>query len=126
MGGLVRPGEAVSADVGGSESLHGPAQEKKRVCKLEELPPGSSTKVTFLKQPVLVFNVDETVKAFSAICTHEGCVVGWSESDQDIECPCHGGEFDTDGKVIAGPPPAPLFPFDTVVEDGVIFLVYEA
>ena len=32
-------------------------------------------------------------KAFSAICTHQGCLVGQVEGGHII-CPCHGSQFD--------------------------------
>lgn len=47
-------------------------------------------------------------KAFSAICTHAGCLVD-SVSAGQIHCPCHGSAFSAkDGSVVAGPAPAPL------------------
>ena len=47
-------------------------------------------------------------KAFSAICTHQGCTVG-SVSDNQIHCPCHGSVFSaTDGSVVNGPATQPL------------------
>ncbi len=47
-------------------------------------------------------------EAFSAICTHAGCLVGDISGGQ-IVCPCHGSRFSiTDGSVISGPAPAPL------------------
>jgi len=45
---------------------------------------------------------------FSPICTHLGCKVSWSDSKQRFLCPCHGGQYDLSGRVVAGPPPAPL------------------
>ena len=49
-----------------------------------------------------------TYKAFSAVCTHEGCLVA-SVSNNAIVCPCHGAQFSaTDGAVLGGPAPAPL------------------
>jgi Rieske Fe-S protein len=46
--------------------------------------------------------------AFSAVCTHVGCILD-KVANGVIGCPCHGGEFKiTDGTVVAGPPPAPL------------------
>lgn len=42
-------------------------------------------------------------KAFSAICTHQGCVLGEVSGDVAI-CPCHNSKFSiTDGSVVNGP-----------------------
>ena len=46
--------------------------------------------------------------AFSAICTHLGCIIKWLPEKGEFLCPCHGGRFATDGKVLGGPPPKPL------------------
>lgn len=47
-------------------------------------------------------------KAFSAICTHQGCPVKDVENNR-IHCPCHGSVFSAqDGSVLAGPAPTPL------------------
>ena len=47
-------------------------------------------------------------KAFTAICTHQGCTVD-SVADNQIVCPCHGSVFSAkDGSVITGPAPPPL------------------
>lgn len=46
--------------------------------------------------------------AFSPKCTHMGCNVAWVQPNNRFECPCHGGMYDIDGEVIAGPPPRPL------------------
>ncbi|MBI4539565.1 MAG: Rieske (2Fe-2S) protein [Gemmatimonadetes bacterium] len=92
------------------------------VGNLEDLPPGSGMKVALEDQPVLVLNVGGEVKAFSAICTHLGCIVLWDEGGQFIHCPCHDGRFDTNGQVISGPPPAPLPAIPVAVEEGRIYL----
>ena len=60
--------------------------------------------------------------AFSPICTHLGCSVGWSEKQKNFLCPCHGGVYDSDGKVVAGPPPKRLSQFETKVEDEKLFI----
>jgi Rieske Fe-S protein len=60
------------------------------------------------KQVVVTQPTAGTFKAFSAVCTHEGCLVS-SVADGTISCPCHMGQFSaTDGSVQGGPPPAPL------------------
>jgi Rieske Fe-S protein len=47
-------------------------------------------------------------KAFSAICTHQSCIVT-SVTDNTIHCPCHGSSFSAeDGSVTGGPAPSPL------------------
>ena len=46
--------------------------------------------------------------AFSALCSHLGCLVNYSNIKKEFICPCHGGRYDQEGRVIAGPPPSPL------------------
>ena len=47
-------------------------------------------------------------KAFSAVCTHEQCLVD-RVANGTIDCPCHGSEFSVkNGSVVAGPAPSPL------------------
>ena len=44
-----------------------------------------------------------TFKAFTAICPHQGCLVG-EVAENEIVCPCHGSLFSAvDGSVIQGP-----------------------
>ncbi|WP_194897190.1 Rieske (2Fe-2S) protein [Catenulispora pinisilvae] len=54
-------------------------------------------------------------KAFSAICTHQGCTVGGVTNNR-IVCPCHQSVFSaTDGSVINGPATRPLSPMDAAL-----------
>ena len=47
-------------------------------------------------------------KAFSAVCTHQACIVA-DVSDGTINCACHGSKFDiTTGAVKNGPASSPL------------------
>jgi Rieske Fe-S protein len=49
-------------------------------------------------------------RAFTAICTHQGCTVS-TVSGGTINCPCHGSKFSVaSGSVVAGPAPSPLAP----------------
>jgi Rieske Fe-S protein len=46
-------------------------------------------------------------KAFSAMCTHQGCVV--AEVQETINCTCHNSKYSIeDGSVQGGPAPSPL------------------
>jgi Rieske Fe-S protein len=65
---------------------------------------------------------EDEVIAISAGCTHLGCIVTWDEESKIFKCPCHDGRYDAEGKVISGPPPAPLQRHKTKVEDGRILL----
>lgn len=59
-------------------------------------------------------------RAFSAVCTHLGCVVQWQKEKEQFLCPCHAGMFDAEGKVIAGPPPRPLDKLPVAAREGKI------
>jgi Rieske Fe-S protein len=61
-------------------------------------------------------------KAFSAVCTHMGCIVS-KISDGKIECPCHGSEYSVaTGDVLRGPAPRPLAAKQIKVTGDSIFL----
>ena len=54
--------------------------------------------------PIVITQPSEgTFKAFTAICPHQGCLVG-EVAENEIVCPCHGSLFSAvDGSVIQGP-----------------------
>jgi menaquinol-cytochrome c reductase iron-sulfur subunit len=51
--------------------------------------------------------------AISTRCAHLGCPVRFVEAASNFICPCHGGVYDFEGKVIGGPPVRPLDRFQT-------------
>jgi menaquinol-cytochrome c reductase iron-sulfur subunit len=53
---------------------------------------------------------------FSNRCMHLGCPV--LASSQGFACPCHGGQYDTEGIRIAGPPIRPLDRFQWQIKKG--------
>jgi len=57
-----------------------------------------------------------TYHAFTAICTHQGCIVN-SVSGGTINCPCHGSKYSiVNGSVVNGPAPLPLAAVSIKVE----------
>jgi menaquinol-cytochrome c reductase iron-sulfur subunit len=70
----------------------------------------------------LKIKANEKPVALSPVCTHLGCGVSWDEKQKKFFCPCHGGVYDAEGKVIAGPPPHPLDRLEVKVEDGKLFV----
>jgi len=79
------------------------------------------------RKRVLVFrDKKQQLHAFSAKCTHEGCTVQFVPAQSVVWCACHNGHFDTEGRVISGPPPRPLPAYVvTKDKDGNIFVAPE-
>ncbi len=72
-----------------------------------EIPVGSG-KIFNAEKVVVTQPSSGEFKAFTAVCTHRGCIVN-QISDGTIDCPCHGSQFSIkDGSVVGGPAPSPL------------------
>ena len=100
----------------------GPAGGMKEVALLEDIPVWGSKKIILGGSALLLVRGPNEVKAFSAICTHLGCIVDWDDRKHVITCPCHAGLFDFQGRVVSGPPPRPLPDYAVKVIDGKIFV----
>lgn len=76
--------------------------------------PGSYAKVYVEPHanPVLVFQEGEEMQAILSTCSHSGCEV--KKLRTKFECPCHGSEYDLEGRVVRGPAPEPLQRFPVV------------
>jgi Rieske Fe-S protein len=82
------------------------------IAKLAEVPVGTSiaARAPSGKKLLLFRPTATTLVAYSATCTHQGCIV--EPDGVKLSCPCHGSSFDAmTGKVLSGPAPAPLHPF---------------
>lgn len=91
--------------------------------KVEDFPLGAAKTVLVEDHPVLVIRTsDGAFRAFSALCTHLQCVVGYSPERNRIECPCHQGVYSIDGQNISGPPPRPLDEYAITINDGAVIV----
>jgi Rieske Fe-S protein len=78
--------------------------------------PVSGGKILADKKIVITQPQAGSFHAFTAVCTHQGCIVG-SVTGGTINCPCHGSKFNsTNGSVVNGPAAAPLAPVSIKVQ----------
>jgi Rieske Fe-S protein len=94
--------------------------DARRLVALSAVPIGGGVVVPAARV-VLTRDASGSLHAFSALCTHQGCVVT-SVRRGTINCPCHGSRFDANtGAVVSGPAPAPLAAVATEVTGGVVY-----
>lgn len=105
-----------------TEKTTGPPGEKKVSFPLAELSEGSMKKVVIDGKPVGVIRSGDKLYALSLICTHLGCIVNWHPEVKRLICPCHGGTFDLNGTVLAGPPPRPLPSYEIKITGNMVVI----
>lgn len=97
-----------------------------KIVDLASFPVGSNMQFTGPDgNPAFLFRTKVGVFAYSAVCTHQGCIVGYNPVAKSLDCPCHGGRFDpaNGGAVLAGPPPAPLASYKVAIQGNSIVTV---
>jgi nitrite reductase/ring-hydroxylating ferredoxin subunit len=126
MGGIVGLGvglplvAACGSDSGsgggsGSGGSSGGSTTSGTVGKTSEVPVGGG-KIFAAEKVVVTQPTAGDFKAFSAVCTHQGCVVAEIKG-KDIDCTCHGSKFSIeDGSVVTGPATKPLEALKVTVE----------
>jgi Rieske Fe-S protein len=98
-------GSAPSSAAGSAGSTAG--AQGSALATTSEIPVGSGKIFTDEKVVVTQPNSGD-FKAFSAVCTHMGCIVS-TISNGTIDCPCHGSQYSiSTGAVVGGPAPSPL------------------
>jgi Rieske Fe-S protein len=93
-----------------------PASGGQRLASTADIPVGGG-KIFKDEKVVVTQPTKGDFKAFSAVCTHQGCTVG-SVADGLINCPCHKSSFRiADGSVTSGPATRPL-PAEQITVEG--------
>ncbi len=76
-----------------------------KLVALVDLAPDTGAVVRLDDQRIALYkSATGGLRALSPICTHAGCIVAWNPAEKSWDCPCHGGRYDVDGKVLTGPP----------------------
>jgi len=76
------------------------------IAKLANFPIGSTKAFAAADgTPSVLFRTKAGVFAYSRVCTHQGCTVGYDAKSNLLICPCHGAQFDPtkSGAAVAGP-----------------------
>lgn len=127
-GGIVAVGAVVAACGGSGDSAatsagagDGSGAAGGAVAQAADIPVGGG--IILSEQAVVITQPAEgEVKAFTAVCPHQGCLVS-EVVDNEIICACHGSRFSAvDGAVIAGPAQQGLEPAGVAVEGGSVVL----
>ncbi|KAM7492634.1 hypothetical protein LguiA_035555 [Lonicera macranthoides] len=91
--------------------------------------PGDRTLTQGLKgdPTYLVVENDKTLATYgiNAVCTHLGCVVPFNKAENKFLCPCHGSQYNNQGRVVRGPAPLSLAlaHADVDVDEGKVLFV---
>ena len=95
---------------GGSESPSETPTPKKgeQIASVSDVPVGGSAEAEVDGEKILLSQPNKgEIKAFSSVCTHQGCAV--KPDGAELHCPCHQSIFDAaTGEVKSGPAPEPL------------------
>lgn len=97
-----------------------PAPKGHVITTLSALPVGKAVGFTApgMGPAVVLRLANDQVVAYSRVCTHAGCSVGYDPTAKILVCPCHGAEFDpaNNATPIAGPASTPLQSIHVVVD----------
>ena len=67
----------------------------------------------------------DKIVAFSAVCPHLGCAIGWDPAKKTYLCPCHDSRFAVEGDKLSGPSERGLDELKLAVKDGRLQLVWK-
>ncbi|MFC7897716.1 Rieske (2Fe-2S) protein [Streptomyces sp. NPDC057381] len=107
---------SVGCGGGGDDGDSAAASPGQELVRTSEVPVGGG-KILADRKIVVTQPQQGEFKAFSAVCTHQNCLVS-DVRDGTIDCACHGSRFSVaDGSVEQGPATRPL-PEERIAVDG--------
>ena len=113
--------EPSSAAVAVASDAAGPSGEGAAIALVGDVPVGGGV-VNDEVAIVVTQPSDGSIKAFTAVCPHQGCLVS-EVVDNEIICPCHDSRFSAvDGAVLQGPATEGLAAASVVVQGDSIVL----
>jgi len=75
-------------------------------------------KEVVFKEGVYLVGLERGVRAFADTCPHLGCKVDYQPGASHFRCPCHGSEFEMNGRKIKGPANKDMKPLDVRSKGG--------
>ena len=94
-----------------------------KVGPLDSLQVGRAQLVRRGREPIFVIRTSETMLVgLAGVCSHLHCVLQWDGGQGQLNCPCHEGSFDINGKVLTGPPSRGLRRYRVETRLGEIYL----
>jgi menaquinol-cytochrome c reductase iron-sulfur subunit len=90
------------------------------IARADSIPVGIPTFVRFEERVPDAWVITTESQGLWVVTTHLNCPYYWDNAQKMFVCPCHGGRFDIDGNVLAGPPPRPLDRWESLITQGEI------
>lgn len=120
LGGALGVG-AAGASLIAACATEEPVESGEAIAEESEVPAGTALEFEDGGEPAVLVHLESgSFVAYSAVCTHQGCDVSYSEDSATLDCPCHGSVFDpaSGGEATGGPAQNPLPEIPVEVRDG--------
>ena len=102
---------------------------KERLCRLDELEPGSARRFVVGDRKIAVVRLGDDVYAIGDVCSHENISLAEGEihaGDKTIECWKHGSEFSLEtGEALTLPATKSVPVYEVRVDDGDVVVVID-